>query len=360
MNGADHKALADRLLTMAEGVAQNGADVAALREAAAALTPPQADKAHGEAVMYIVTPEGGSITPTEYAALSDHGNDMSRWRPLVYGGTTPQPQVDMTACGHSKYDPCHNCEPIDAAAPQVPGGVADDLSKRIGFALVRVLQEDYGPITELARSAQITWPPDGEPRVAALSAQPRPVEPYEQGYADGVRDTMKSPHYDDSCDTKYQPAGAPVGVEAALRIAYRHLDMGSMRVSHYKDAAAIESALAQQPAATMTREAAVETARACAYAKHDDHDYLPRTRAEASAWTPHEWVIDAIRWHGQQPAAVDEVSRHWKFVEQAFDLSKTSTSEIILQSMGLPDDEPHMPLSWHINRHLAQPQGEKA
>lgn len=42
---------------------------------------------------------------------------------------------------------------------------------------------------------------------------------------------------------------APVGVEAALRIAHRHLDMDSMRVSHCKDAAAIEAALSQQPAA---------------------------------------------------------------------------------------------------------------
>lgn len=46
-----------------------------------------------------------------------------------------------------------------------------------------------------------------------------------------------------------KPAAVGVDAVTALRIAHRHLDMDSMRVSHCKDASAIEAALAaQQPA----------------------------------------------------------------------------------------------------------------
>lgn len=58
--------------------------------------------------------------------------------------------------------------PPDAVQPGLR-----ELSKRLGYALVRVLQEDYEPIIEMARTLRITFP-DGEPCVAAL-ARPLPA-----------------------------------------------------------------------------------------------------------------------------------------------------------------------------------------
>ena len=40
----------------------------------------------------------------------------------------------------------------------------------------------------------------------------------------------------------------------------------------------------------------------------------------------------------------------WRWVERAFDASKISASEQILDALGLPTDNAVMPLSWHIHR----------
>ena len=44
----------------------------------------------------------------------------------------------------------------------------------------------------------------------------------------------------------------------------------------------------------MTRDQAIEIARAAAYAKYDSQSYLPKSPVEARHFQPHEWVIDAI------------------------------------------------------------------
>lgn len=40
---------------------------------------------------------------------------MREWSAVLeaaHDALVPAPESDMTDCGHSKYDPCHNCEPI--------------------------------------------------------------------------------------------------------------------------------------------------------------------------------------------------------------------------------------------------------
>lgn len=69
-------------------------------------------------------------------------------------------------------------------------------------------------------------------------------------------------------------------------------------------------------------------------------------------------IHTAIAALSANPAPQADVARLWKFVEQAFDSSKISTSKRLLQDLGLPDDGPEMSLSWHINRYLAQPKEE--
>lgn len=118
--------------------------------------------------------------------------------------------------------------------------------------------------------------------------------------------------------TQPQQASAPVGVEGlaaelreradAVVIANAtgsekiQLDEINKLLRCARDTAA---ALAQQPAAVddatqpMSQEAAVELARKWAYCHHDKYSYLPQTAQEAQTWMPHEWVIDAIRWHAK-------------------------------------------------------------
>ena len=51
----------------------------------------------------------------------------------------------------------------------------------------------------------------------------------------------------------------------------------------------------------MTREQAIDLARRRALNSKDGHGYLPVTDADAAAWMPHEWVIDAIVAASQPP-----------------------------------------------------------
>lgn len=52
------------------------------------------------------------------------------------------------------------------------------------------------------------------------------------------------------------------------------------------------------------------------------------------------------------PGALGDIGKFWKFVEEKFDFQKTSRSEMLLEALDLPTEDAHMPLSWHINRHL--------
>lgn len=151
------------------------------------------------------------------------------------------------------------------------------------------------------------------------------------------------------CRACAKPASAPVGVdeiEALKRVRNTLCDWAYDEQSAV--IARLEAALAQQPAAAMSREAVIEVARACAYAKHDDHSYLPQTIAEAREWMPHEWVIEAIRW--QQPAAVDEA---WlSKARELYDRCKLWPENSGDGFMALLD------LRNHVAAALAQPQGE--
>lgn len=54
----------------------------------------------------------------------------------------------------------------------------------------------------------------------------------------------------------------------------------------------------------------------------------------------------------EENAALRILTKHWSFVEQAFDGSTTGRSERILDELGLPTDDAHMPLGYLIDRHL--------
>jgi hypothetical protein len=57
--------------------------------------------------------------------------------------------------------------------------------------------------------------------------------------------------------------------------------------------------------------------------------------------------------HELVKAAAKEIAlAEWDFVQRAFDKSKTSASERLLEALGLPMDNSHEPLSWHIRRAL--------
>lgn len=73
-------------------------------------------------------------------------------------------------------------------------------------------------------------------------------------------------------------------------------------------------------ACLLTREQAIDYARANAYAKHHEHDYLPKTVEQAATWQPHEWVVAAIRWarpFPRHPGAND--TDPWKPSEVDYD-----------------------------------------
>lgn len=56
----------------------------------------------------------------------------------------------------------------------------------------------------------------------------------------------------------------------------------------------------------LTRDEALKIARACAYAKHHEHGYLPTTKDTAASWQPHEWVLDSIRWRAPSEPSLSQ------------------------------------------------------